>query len=89
MGITRDASGLTEAAQQVDRWCRYILPHVFDDPGGWAIQNMLTVARLMIAAAAERAESRGVHSRADFPETEPEWRRHITMRAAPAPVDEV
>ncbi|MDR3622569.1 MAG: L-aspartate oxidase [Paludisphaera borealis] len=81
MGITRDASGLADAALQVDRWCRYILPHVFDDPGGWAIQNMLTVARLMIAAADERTESRGVHSRADFPETDPAWRRHVTMQA--------
>jgi L-aspartate oxidase len=81
MGITRDAAGLAEASAQVDRWCRYILPHVFDDPGGWAIQNMLTVARLMIAAAAGRTESRGVHSRADFPETDPAWQRHITMKA--------
>jgi L-aspartate oxidase len=87
MGITRDASGLAESARQVDRWCRYVLPHAFDDPGGWAVQNMLTVARLMIAAAAERAESRGVHSRADFPDTEPEWRRHITIQADPVQVD--
>ncbi|WP_165248542.1 L-aspartate oxidase [Paludisphaera soli] len=82
MGITRDASGLAEAAQQVDRWCRYVLPHVFDDPAGWAVQNMLTTARLMIAAAAERTESRGVHYRSDFPATDPAWLRHIPQRAA-------
>lgn len=80
MGITRDAAGLAEAAHQVDRWCRYVLPHVFDNPEGWSVQNMLTTARLMIAAAAQRAESRGVHYRADFPETDPAWQRHITLK---------
>ncbi|AMV37619.1 L-aspartate oxidase [Planctomyces sp. SH-PL62] len=85
MGITRDAAGLAEAAQQVDRWCRYVLPHVFDDPAGWAVQNMLTTARLMIAAAAERTESRGVHFRSDFPVTDPSWRRHIPVRAPGEP----
>jgi L-aspartate oxidase len=84
MGITRDAAGLADAARQVDRWCRYVLPHVFDDPAGWAIQNMLTTARLMIEAAAERAESRGVHYRSDHPETDPAWARHIPLRAAEA-----
>lgn len=81
MGITRDAAGLTEAAIQVDRWRRYVLPRVFDGPDGWAVQNMLTAARLMIAAAAERTESRGVHYRADFPETDPAWQRHIIAEA--------
>src|SRR5262249_6647710 len=50
-GITRDARGLAEAAEQVDFWCGYVLGQVFDDPAGWTLQNMLTVARLMIAAA--------------------------------------
>jgi len=81
MGITRDAAGLADAAHQVDRWCRYVLPHVFDDPGGWSIQNMLTTARLMIAAAAERTESRGVHYRSDYPNADPAWRRHIAIQA--------
>ena len=59
VGITRDAKGLADAADQVERWCRYVLGQVFEDPAGWTLQNMLTVARLMIAAAAERRESRG------------------------------
>ena len=48
---------------------------------GWAVQNMLTTARLMIAAATQRAESRGVHFRADFPESDPAWQRHIALSA--------
>ncbi len=79
VGITRDARGLTEAASQVDFWCRYALPQVFDEPTGWTLQNMLTVARLMIAAALERKESRGVHTRTDFPDTRSEWAHHINL----------
>jgi L-aspartate oxidase len=80
VGISRDGVKLAEAAQQVDFWCRYVLDQVFLDPAGWTMQNMLTVARLMIAAAIAREESRGVHSRRDFPGTEPAWAHHITIR---------
>ena len=77
MGITRDVAGLAEAAARVDHWSRYILPQEFDDPAGWTLQNMLVVARLMIAAAAERRESRGVHYRRDFPRPDPALKHHI------------
>ncbi len=83
VGITRDARGLDEAADQVNFWCRYALNHVFDGPSGWTSQNMLTVARLMIAAALEREESRGVHTRRDFPETLTAWARHIVLMRPP------
>jgi len=83
VGIARDARGLAEAADEVDRWCRYVLARGFDDPAGWTLQNMLIVARLMIASAAEREESRGVHTRLDFPRTEPDWARHITLVRPP------
>ena len=55
-------------------------PWVFPDPAGWTMQNMLVVARLMIAAASAREESRGVHTRRDFPEADPAWARHIAVR---------
>ena len=77
LGITRDVAGLAEAASRVDHWSRYILPQEFDDPAGWTLQNMLVVARLMIAAAAERRESRGVHYRRDFPRPDPAFKHHI------------
>ncbi len=44
---------------------------------------MLTVARLMIAAARAREESRGVHTRRDFPATDPAWARHIPLTRPP------
>ncbi len=83
VGITRDAESLEEAARQVHFWCQYTLDQVFEDPVGWTLQNMLTVAHLMIAAAAARDESRGVHTRRDFPEPRPDWVRSIPFRRPP------
>jgi len=80
MGITRDGAGLKEAAERVDHWSRYILPLEFDDTSGWTMQNMLIAARLMIAAATERKESRGVHYRRDYPQADPSMNHHIDLR---------
>jgi L-aspartate oxidase len=85
MGITRDGDGLAEAAGRVDHWSRYILPLQFDDPAGWTLQNMLLVARLMIAAATARHESRGVHYRRDYPRPDPALNHHIELRRSDAP----
>jgi L-aspartate oxidase len=84
VGITRDEAGLREASDQVNHWGRYILPHEFDDVSGWTMQNMLLVARLMITAANLRQESRGVHYRRDFPESDPAMNEHISVQADPA-----
>ena len=80
VGTTRDAAGLADAKRQVDYWCGYVLPHTFNDPEGWTLQNMLTISRLMISAATQREESRGVHTRTDFPETSPDWLKHIEFK---------
>jgi L-aspartate oxidase len=82
-GVRRDRDGLLEAQQNISRWCRYVLPRQFSNPQGWELQNMLTVSKLMIAAALERKETRGVHVRADFPETDNvHWQRRITFQHA-------
>ncbi len=88
MGITRDETGLKEAAERVDHWSRYILPLEFDDTTGWTMQNMLLVARLMIASATERTESRGVHYRRDYPQADPAMNHHITLRGLVENLDE-
>ena len=67
MGIVRDRGRLIEAKDDLRFWCRYALSREFDGKAGWELQNLLTVARLMVAAALARDESRGTHFRSDFP----------------------
>jgi L-aspartate oxidase len=78
VGIRRDAAGLEDALHNVDFWCRYVLHRRFDTPEGWELQNMLTVAQLMIRSALQRRETRGVHYRSDFPDSDDaRWLRHV------------
>jgi L-aspartate oxidase len=82
MGIVRDKAGLFEARHDVDFWCRYVLPRAFADRPGWELQNLLTVARLMIGSALEREESRGTHYRRDFSQRDDaRWQQHVTCPA--------
>lgn len=78
MGIVRDRAGLLEAEHDVNFWRRYVLAHEFPDRPGWELQNLLTIARLMIHSALVREESRGVHYRSDFPKRDDaNWIRHV------------
>jgi L-aspartate oxidase len=80
-GVRREGAELAEAAENIDRWCRYVLARQFSDPEGWELQNMLTVARIMIAAAFDREETRGVHLRTDFPAQDNQhWQRRIAFQ---------
>jgi L-aspartate oxidase len=80
VGVARTGQRLTESVEIVDFWCRYVLDKEFYDPSGWEIQNMLTVARVIATCAQQRTESRGVHFRDDYPQTDPAWRRHLLIR---------
>ena len=81
LGVRRDAEGLREAVDNIDHWSRYVLALQFSDPAGWELQNMLSVARLMMEAALKRQETRGCHVRIDFPEQDDQrWNRRLTHR---------
>ncbi|MFF2523947.1 L-aspartate oxidase [Streptomyces liangshanensis] len=50
----------------------------------WETSNLLCVARVLVAAALEREETRGCHWREDRPERDDaDWRRHLVARLAP------
>ncbi len=80
VGITRKAQPLIEAEEIIRFWHRYVMDKIFDAPVGWECQNMLTVSLLVTHAAELRKESRGVHYRMDYPETDDaRFKKHIEV----------
>ena len=87
MGVRREANGLAEARQTIEHWCRYVLVRQFDTQSGWELQNLLTIARIMVEAASCRQESRGVHLRTDFPAADnTHWKQHVSFRHTTTPL---
>lgn len=80
VGIVRKGERLTETIEIIDFWGRYTLDKEFFHPAGWEVQNMLTAAFLTTESALRRTETRGVHYREDFPQTDPVWQRHQVLR---------
>ncbi len=80
VGIERTGAKLRDAIDMFDFWGRYTLDKIFDEPEGWETQNMLLVGALMARSAAWREESRGCHTRDDFPEPVPALAAHDVWR---------
>src|SRR5205823_3906755 len=68
-GVLRSATSLAE----VDAALRTV---PLDDP---EVANLVTVGAALVAAATAREESRGAHTRTDFPETDPAFRRRLVL----------
>ncbi|MCG3179844.1 MAG: L-aspartate oxidase [Phycisphaerae bacterium] len=80
LGVEREGARMTESAEIIDFWARYVMDKTFTDPVGWELQNMLTVSRLLVASAMRRTESRGVHYRLDHPQTDDaNWQCHLDV----------
>ena len=77
VGINRRGSRLLLTARILNVWEREMPAP--DDRESYELRNMLVLGRLMVEAALFRQESRGSHFREDFPETSPEWERHIVL----------
>jgi len=78
VGIIRSDKSLKEAATILATW-ESLLPQPSDRPS-YELNNLVLCGRLVTEAALLRKESRGAHFRTDFPQTSPEWQRHIVFR---------
>ncbi|MEV6796085.1 L-aspartate oxidase [Streptomyces sp. NPDC051320] len=93
-GVLRSADSLTEAAAQLEAIRRHAdtragtaEPEVKPaEPGveAWETTNLLCVARVLVAAALRREETRGCHWREDHADRDDtDWRRHLIVRLRP------
>ena len=76
-GISRHGSRLLLTARILCTWER-TRPEPADQ-AGYELRNLLLLGRLMVEAALLRQESRGSHFREDFPDTSPNWERHVQL----------
>ncbi len=81
VGIYRDEPGMRTAQQKIgglkERARRVRAEGAREYNPGWHaardLYSMLTVAEVVTRAALERTETRGGHSRTDYPKTDPAW----------------
>ncbi|MER6050457.1 L-aspartate oxidase [Streptomyces sp. NPDC001793] len=90
-GVLRSAASLARAADDLDRLHREAVEAAADpalasvkapEPGveAWEATNLLCVARVLVAAARRREETRGCHWREDHPDRDDaSWRRHFRI----------
>ena len=69
-GVLRNATGLAEAAAELDKLAGVTADEV--DTESWETTNLLTISTGLADAAALREETRGSHWRDDFPERDDE-----------------
>ncbi|MEV5280912.1 L-aspartate oxidase [Streptomyces sp. NPDC051994] len=83
-GVLRSADSLAEAADRLE--AIRADEHKAAVPGveAWETTNLLLVARVLVAAAAAREETRGCHWREDRPDRDDaSWQRHLVVRITP------
>ncbi len=77
-GVLRSSASLAETSATVDALVGRLDDHD-RDPARSELRNLLEVARAVLVAATIREESRGNHTRSDFPRPDERFRRRIVL----------
>ncbi len=75
-GVVRSAQSLATAAAGVDELAEALGDRTAS-VGAGELGNLVQLADALLASARARTESRGAHSRLEFPDTDPAWRRRL------------
>jgi aspartate oxidase len=84
-GVVRDAGGLANAAEAIVELTAFAEGFPTPTVPGCEVLNIARVAQAIVTAATAREESRGAHTRADFPDSRDEFRGRIVLRGAEPP----
>jgi L-aspartate oxidase len=77
-GVLRDADSLARTASAVGR-ARAVARASAGTPAAWELANLADVAAALVAAASDRCESRGAHTRSDFPDLDPAFAVRLVL----------
>ncbi|MDF1837527.1 MAG: L-aspartate oxidase [Planctomycetota bacterium] len=80
MGVQRDAHNLQELQGQLQFWMQALAGWPKEGARVWELHNMMAVSHLATHGALERQESRGVHSRTDYPNLHDNELFHLEQR---------
>ena len=80
-GVLRSAASLAETADELGRLRAVLGPPAA--PAALEAANLLDVAGALVAAATAREESRGAHTRTDFPAASPAFRARLVVGGRP------
>jgi len=68
-GVLRSAESLGLAEAAIAKTARALGQPT--TPAAWEVANLCEVGHALVSAALARVESRGAHTRSDFPDTDP------------------
>jgi L-aspartate oxidase len=85
-GVVRDAAGLAIASETLGDLARLADDLPARTIASYEVIDLLRVARAIVAAATERTESRGAHTRREFPDPSDALLGRFVIRGGAAPV---
>jgi L-aspartate oxidase len=77
VGLVRNGIQLLGAVHILSIWNRTAPQN--NERGSQELSNLVLVGLIMAEAALMREESRGAHYRTDYPDTSPDWEKHIVF----------
>jgi L-aspartate oxidase len=78
VGIIRAGGPLEKAADTISAWEKCLEEPA--DRSSYELNSLVLTGRLVAEAALIRKESRGAHFRTDYPETSPDWVKHVVLK---------
>ena len=79
-GVVRSAESLDEVDAVIDHVAAVASDGVASPPAALELRNLIVGARSLVTVARARVETRGAHSRTDFPETSADLRCRLVLR---------